>query len=64
LEGQRLNFQLGKTSLLDLSRYQEDHQQACLSVIRAEAELVLSWLNLLAETGTLVTRFRLVDEQP
>lgn len=61
LEGQRLNFQLGKTSLLDLSRYQEEHQEACLAVIRAEAELVLSWLNLLAETGGLARQFGPAD---
>ncbi|NLI79742.1 MAG: TolC family protein [Candidatus Riflebacteria bacterium] len=57
LEGQRLNFQLGKTSLLDLSRYQSDHEEACLAVVRAEAELILGWLALLSETGLLADRF-------
>jgi outer membrane protein TolC len=57
LEGQRLNFQLGKVSLLDLTRYQADHEEASLAVIRAEASLMTAWLGVLYETGTLVTRF-------
>jgi len=57
LEGQRLNFQLGKISLLDLNRYQSDYEEACLSVIRAESSLVLSWLQLLYEVGELPMKF-------
>ncbi len=53
LEGQRLNFQLGKISLLDLTRYQQDFDNASLSVVQSETRLLLEWLRLLYETGTL-----------
>ncbi|MBF0410235.1 MAG: TolC family protein [Candidatus Riflebacteria bacterium] len=57
LEGQKINFQLGSISLLDMARYQSDYEEACLSVIRAEAALVMSWLRYLYETGELCNRF-------
>ncbi|MFZ2956344.1 MAG: TolC family protein [Candidatus Ozemobacteraceae bacterium] len=53
LDGQRLNFQLGKISLLDLWRYQSDYESSSLSVIRAEAALAKSWLELLFQSGEL-----------
>jgi outer membrane protein TolC len=53
LEGQRLNFQLGRISLLDLTRYQQDYNNASLAVARGESRLILSWIDLLYETGTL-----------
>lgn len=59
LEGQKMNFQLGRTSLLDLTRYQSDFEEACLSVIRAEASLITAWLKFLYETGELAPKFNL-----
>ncbi|MBF0502542.1 MAG: TolC family protein [Candidatus Riflebacteria bacterium] len=56
LDGQRLNFQLGKISLLDLWRYQSDYESTSLSVIRAEATLAKSWMELLYRTGDLPCR--------
>lgn len=53
LEGQRMNFQLGKISLLDLSRYQQEYDNASLSLVQGETRLILEWLRLLYETGTL-----------
>ncbi len=53
LEGQQLNFQLGKISLLDLTRYQQEFDNASLAVIQGEARLILEWLRLHYETGTL-----------
>ena len=53
LEGQKLNFQLGKISLLDLTRYQQDFNGASLSVAQGESRLIMSWLELLYETGQL-----------
>jgi outer membrane protein TolC len=53
LEGQRLNFQLGKTSLIDLMKYQSDFEASCLAVIRGEAQLAENWLTLLYEIGEL-----------
>jgi outer membrane protein TolC len=53
LEGQRLNFQLGKISLLDLTRYQQDFNGASLAVAQGESRLIMSWLELLFETGRL-----------
>ncbi len=53
LEGQQLNFQLGKISLLDLTRYQQECDNASLAVIQGEARLILEWLRLHYETGTL-----------
>jgi len=53
LEGQRLNFQLGKISLLDLSRYQQEYDNASLALVQGETRLILEWLRLLYETGTL-----------
>lgn len=53
LEGQRLNFQLGKISLLDLTRYQQDFNSASLAVAQGESRLIMSWLELLFETGRL-----------
>jgi outer membrane protein TolC len=57
LEGHRLNFQLGKTTMLDLLRYQSDFEASELAVIRAEASLVRSWFQLLYETGKLTDYF-------
>ncbi len=57
LEGQRLNFQLGKVSLLDLMRYQSDYEETCLSVIKAQATLIMNWMRVLYETGDLGARF-------
>lgn len=57
LAGQRLNFQLGKISLLDLWRYQNDFESSSLSVIRAEAGLARSWLDLLYHAGELAAVF-------
>lgn len=59
LEGQRLNFQLGKISLLDLTRYQQDFDNASLAVVQGEARLVMEWLSLLYETGSLADYFNL-----
>ncbi|MFZ5949075.1 MAG: TolC family protein, partial [Candidatus Rifleibacteriota bacterium] len=53
LEGQRLNFQLGKVSLLDLTRYQQDYNSASLAVAQGESRYIMSWLELLFETGQL-----------
>jgi outer membrane protein TolC len=53
LEGQRLNFQLGKISLLDLTRYQQDFNNASIAVVQGESRLIMSWLELLFETGIL-----------
>lgn len=53
LEGQRLNFQLGKVSLLDLTRYQQEFDNASLSVVQGESRLIMEWLRLLYETGSL-----------
>lgn len=53
LEGQRLNFQLGKISLLDLTRYQQEYDNASLSVVQGESRLIMEWLRLLYETGSL-----------
>ncbi|MDD3146570.1 MAG: TolC family protein [Candidatus Riflebacteria bacterium] len=53
LEGQQLNFQLGKISLLDLTRYQQEYDNASLAVIQGEARMILEWLRLHYETGTL-----------
>lgn len=55
LEGQQLNFQLGKISLLDLTRYQQEFDNASLAVIQGEARLILEWLRLHYETGTLAS---------
>ena len=54
LEGQQLNFKLGKISLLDLSRYQQDFDSTSLLVAQTESKLVLSWLELLYETGRTI----------
>lgn len=61
LEGQRLNFQLGKISLLDLWRYQNDFESSSLAVIRAEAGLARSWLDLLYHAGELAETFGVAD---
>lgn len=53
LEGQKLNFQLGKISLLDLTRYQQDFNSAGLALAQGESRLIMSWLELLFETGQL-----------
>ena len=53
LDGQRLNFQLGKVTLLDLTRYQQDFDNASLAVVQGESRLITEWLRLLYETGTL-----------
>ncbi|MGM0599627.1 MAG: TolC family protein [Candidatus Rifleibacteriota bacterium] len=53
LDGQRLNFQLGKISLLDLTRYQQDFNSASLAVVQGESRLMMSWLDLLYESGVL-----------
>jgi outer membrane protein TolC len=53
LDGQRLNFQLGKISLLDLTRYQQDFNSASLAVVQGESRLMMSWLDLLYESGML-----------
>ncbi|NCB37887.1 MAG: TolC family protein [Erysipelotrichia bacterium] len=53
LEGQRLNFQLGKVSLLDLTRYQQEYDNASLAVVQGETRLIMEWLRLLYVTGTL-----------
>ena len=53
LEGQRLNFQLGKISLLDVTRYQQDFDNASISVVQGESRLIMSWFELLFETGVL-----------
>ncbi len=55
LEGQQLNFQLGKISLLDLTRYQQEYDNASLALIQGEARLILEWLRLHYETGTLAS---------
>lgn len=55
LEGQQLNFQLGKTTLLDLNRYQSDFEESCLAVFRAEAQLAQAWFGFLHEQGALTT---------
>jgi len=57
LEGQRLNFQLGKVSLLDLTRYQQEFDTASLAVVQGEARLIIEWLRLHYETGTLADFF-------
>ncbi len=53
LEGQQLNFQLGKISLLDLTRYQQEYDNASLSLVQGETQLILEWLRLQYETGKL-----------
>ena len=53
LEGQQLNFQLGKISLLDLTRYQQEYDNASLALVQGETQLILEWLRLHYETGTL-----------
>ena len=53
LDGQKLNFQLGKISLLDLTVYQQDYDNAGISLIQGEARLIQEWLTLLYETGEL-----------
>lgn len=53
LEGQRLNFQLGKVSLLDLTRYQQEYDNASLAVVQGESRLIMEWLRLLYEAGAL-----------
>lgn len=53
LDGQKLNFQLGKISLLDLTVYQQDYDNAGISLIEGEARLIQEWLTLLYETGEL-----------
>jgi outer membrane protein TolC len=53
LDGQKLNFQLGKISLLDLTVYQQDYDNAGISLIQGEARLIQEWLALLYETGEL-----------
>ncbi|KAF1082878.1 MAG: hypothetical protein GQF41_0645 [Candidatus Rifleibacterium amylolyticum] len=53
LDGQRLNFQLGKVTLLDLTRYQQDFDNASLAVVQGESRLITEWLRLLYETGML-----------
>lgn len=57
LEGQKLNFKLGKVSLLDLSRYQQDFDNASLAVVKGEVQLIKSWLGLMYQTGTLSDYF-------
>lgn len=63
LEGQRLNFQLGKISLLDLTRYQQDFDNASLAVVQGESRLIMEWLQLLYETGALADYFGLVADK-
>ncbi|EKD81577.1 MAG: hypothetical protein ACD_39C01739G0001, partial [uncultured bacterium] len=53
LDGQRLNFQLGKVTLLDLTRYQQDFDNASLAVVQGESRLITEWCSLLYETGLL-----------
>lgn len=53
LEGQQINFQSGSISLLDLSRYQTEFEEAEMSALRAEAVLALSWIHLLYVSGEL-----------
>lgn len=53
LEGQQLNFQLGKISLLDLTRYQQEYDNASLALVQGESQLILEWLRLQYETGKL-----------
>jgi len=53
LDGQRLNFQLGKVTLLDLTRYQQDFDNASLAVVQGESRLITEWFRLLYETGML-----------
>lgn len=55
LEGQRLNFQLGKISLLDLTRYQQDFDNASISVVQGESRFIMSWFELLFEAGILAS---------
>ncbi len=57
LEGQRLNFQLGRISLLDLSRYQQEADSAKIAVVNGETQLIMSWLRLKYETGELLELF-------
>ncbi len=58
LEGQRLNFQLGKVSLLDLLKYQSDFEASCLAEIQGETALVRYWLQLQYEIGQLTEYLR------
>ena len=53
LDGQRLNFQLGKVTLLDLTRYQQEFDNASLAVVQGESRLITEWFTLLYETGAL-----------
>ena len=39
--------------MLDLTRYQQECDNASLAVIQGEARLILEWLRLHYETGTL-----------
>ena len=53
LDGQRLNFQLGKVTLLDLTRYQQEFDNASLAVVQGESRLINEWFSVLYETGML-----------
>lgn len=61
LDGQRLNFQLGKVTLLDLTRYQQDFDNASLAVVRGESRLISEWLRLLYEVGLLAEYLGVAD---
>jgi outer membrane protein TolC len=61
LTGQKLNFQLGKISLLDLTRYQQEFNNASLAVVQGESRLMMSWLDLLYESGTLASYLQVND---
>jgi outer membrane protein TolC len=56
-----LNFQLGKISLLDLTRYQQEFNNASLAVVQGESRLMMSWLDLLYESGTLASYLQVND---
>ncbi len=56
-----MNFQLGKISLLDLTRYQQEFNNASLAVVQGESRLMMSWLDLLYESGTLASYLQVND---